>query len=53
MQDELRQTLSRLLPPPAAIVAPTVEVAPTAIPPTAINPPIEDAPPTNNNNVTG
>ena len=43
MQDELRQALARLMPPPA----PTVAVAPAA------NPPAMDAPPENNDNARG
>ena len=48
MQDELRQALSGLLPPPAATITPAVEPAPIIISPTATNPPVEDAPPANN-----
>ena len=48
IQNELRQVLSRLMPPlaPAAAILPTV-VAPIA------NPPIVDAPPVNNHNTGG
>ena len=42
MQDELRQALARLMPPPA----------PAAIAPAA-NPPVVDAPPANNDNARG
>ena len=48
MQDELKQALGGLMPPPAPIAAiPPVAMAPVA------NPPIVDAPPTNNDNVGG
>ena len=49
MQDELRQALARLMPPPAPIAAnpPATTVAPAA------NPPAVDAPPTNNDNIGG
>ena len=48
MQDELRQALAGLVPPPvpAATIPPAI-VAPVA------NPPIVDAPPANNNNAGG
>ena len=47
MQDELRQALARLMPPPAPVTAnpPAAIVAP------AVNPPAVDAPPANNDNV--
>ena len=52
MQNELRQALVGLMPPPAA--APALD---TAIPPTAValiaNPPVVDAPPANNDNDVG
>ena len=47
MQNELRQALAGLMPPPIAASAPGV-----AIPPAAVAP-IVDAPPTNNDNVGG
>ena len=47
MQDELRQALAGLMPPPTA--AP----APAAVTPVAANPPIMDAPPANNDNAGG
>ena len=55
MQEELRQALARLMPPPApAAILPTAAIAPAAtIPPVAANPPVVDAPPANNNNVEG
>ena len=45
MQDELRQALAGLMPPPAPATAnpPVAVVAPT------VNPPAVDAPPANNN----
>ena len=48
IQDELRQALARLMPPPAA--APALDAT---IPPVATNPPIVDAPPANNDNAGG
>ena len=48
MQEELRQALAGLMPPPAPAAAnPPVAVAPAA------NPPIVDAPPVNNDNAGG
>ena len=49
MQEELRQALARLVPQPAPTAAnpPATVVAPT------INPPVVDAPPTNNDNAGG
>ena len=48
MQDELRQALSRLLPPSATTIVPVVVPAPTTvIPLTVANPPDVDAPPDN------
>ena len=48
MQDELRQALARLIPPPAPAAAnPPAAVAPAA------NPPTVDAPPANNDNAGG
>ena len=41
------------MPPPTTTLARAVKAAPVIIPPTAINPPVEDAPPTNNDNVGG
>ena len=51
MQDELRQALAGLMPPPA----PTVAVNPpaAAIAPVIANPPAVDAPPANNDNAGG
>ena len=46
MQDKLRQALDGLLPPPVAAPTPV-------IPPIVANPPDEDAPPANNDNVGG
>ena len=49
MQEELRQALAGLMPPPApATIPPTAAVAPAAA-----NPPVVDAPPANNNNAGG
>ena len=50
MQEELRQALAGLMPPPAPAVAAN---APTAVAPAAANPPAGDAPPANNNNAGG
>ena len=49
MQDELRQALAGLMPPPAPVAAnpPAAAVAP------AINLPAVDAPPANNDNARG
>ena len=47
MQDELRQALTRLMPPPAAAPTPAATIAPVA------NPPIVDAPPANDDNTGG
>ena len=49
MQDELRQALTELMPPPAPVAAnpPAAIVAPT------VNPPTVDAPPANNDNAGG
>ena len=50
MQDELRQALAGLMPPPAptaAAIPPAAIVAPTA------NPPAVDAPPVNNDDAGG
>ena len=49
MQDELRQALVGLMPPPAPIAAnpPAATVA------LSVNPPVVDAPPANNDNVGG
>ena len=49
MQDELRQALAGLMPPQA----PTAANPPAAVVAPAINPPIVDAPPANNNNAGG
>ena len=49
MQEELRQALAGLMPPPApAAIPPAV-----AIPPVTANPLVVDTPPANNNNVGG
>ena len=48
MQNELRQALAELMPP----LAPSAAIPPTVIAPIA-NPPVMDAPPTNNNNIGG
>ena len=48
IQDELRQALAGLLPPPA-----TAPASAAIIPPATVNPPIEDAPPANNDNIGG
>ena len=48
MQNELRQVLAGLMPPPA----PAAAIPPTAVAPVT-NPPIVDAPPINNNNAGG
>ena len=51
MQDELRQALVGLMPPP---VAPPITAIPlAAVAPDAANPPIVDAPPANNDNAGG
>ena len=47
MQNELRQALAGLMPPPAPAAIPPTAVAPVA------NPPVVDAPPANNNNAGG
>ena len=49
MQDELRQALAGLMPPSAPVAAnpPATFIAP------AVNPPVVDAPPANNDNVGG
>ena len=54
MQDELRQALAGLMPPPAPIVANPLAttVAPAVVAPAA-NPPAVDAPPANNDNARG
>ena len=48
IQDELRQALTELLPPPTAAPAPIM-----VIPPAATNLPVEDALPANNDNIGG
>ena len=50
MQDELRQALAGLMPPPAAVHAPAVAIPPAAVAPIATNPPVMDVPPINNDN---
>ena len=53
IQDELRQALARLMPPPAPAAAiPRAAVAPAAVAPIA-NPPVVDVPPANNDNAGG
>ena len=49
MQDELKQALAGLMPPPAPVAAnpPAAAVVP------AVNPPAVDAPPANNDNIGG
>ena len=49
MQDELRQALAGLIPPPA----PAAANPPAAIAAPPANPPIVDAPPANNDNAGG
>ena len=57
MQNELKQDLAGLMPPPAIAPAPGTAIPPAAIPPAAIapvaNPPTMDASPTNNDNTGG
>ena len=55
MQEELRQALAGLMPPPAPTAAnpPSASNLPTAVVAPAINPPAVDAPPTNNDNAGG
>ena len=52
MQNELRQALTGLMPPPAAAPAPDTTIPPAIVAPIA-NPPIVDAPPANNDNAGG
>ena len=52
MQEELRQALVGLLPPPAPTAAANLP-APATAAPIAANPPVVDAPPTNNDNAGG
>ena len=52
IQNELRQALAKLMPPPAAAHAPSAVIPPAAVAPIA-NPPIVDAPPANNDNAGG
>ena len=56
MQEELRQALAGLMPPPALAAAnphaPATANPPTAVAPAA-NPPAVDAPPVNNDNAGG
>ena len=49
MQDELRQALAGLMPPPA----PAAAIPPTVVAPASANPPVMDAPPANNDNAGG
>ena len=51
MQDELKQALAGLMPPPAPAVA-AISPAAAVVAPTA-NPPAVDAPPANNDNAGG
>ena len=59
MQNELRQALAGLMPPPApaAVILPATVAPAAAIPPAVLalvaNPPVVDAPPANNNNARG
>ena len=52
MQNELRQALAGLMPPPAATHAPDTAIPPTVVAPIT-NPPIMDAPPSDNDNAGG
>ena len=52
IQDELRQTLAGLMPPPTAALASTVAILPVVVAP-VVNPPVMVAPPTNNDNARG
>ena len=52
MQEELRQALAGLMPPPAPPAVANLP-APAAVAPIAVNPPAVDAPPTNNDNAGG
>ena len=53
MQDELRQALVGLIPPLADVPASAAAILPTVVTPIDANPPVMDAPPTNNDNVGG
>ena len=52
MQDELRQALAGLMPPPTAAPMPAAAISLAVVAPTT-NPLIIDAPPANNDNVGG
>ena len=52
-QNELRQALAELMPPPVVVPALGAAIPPTAITPVAANLPVVDAPPTNNDNAGG
>ena len=52
MQDELRQALAGLMPPPAAAPAPDTAIPPAVVAP-IVNPPIVDAPLADNDNAGG
>ena len=52
MQDELRQALAGVMPPPAVAPAPAAAIPPAIVTPVA-NPPIVDTPPANNDNTGG
>ena len=52
MQNELRQALAGLMPPPAAAPTPGTVISPAVVAPVA-NPPVMGAPPVNNDNVGG
>ena len=52
MQEELRQALAGLMPPPAPAAAANLP-EPAAAALVAVNPPIVDTPPANNDNVGG
>ena len=53
MQNELRQALVRLMPPPAAAPALDATIPPAVVAPVVANPPIMDALPTNNDSAGG
>ena len=53
MQDELRQAVAGLMPPPAAAPAPTAAILHAIVAHVATNSPIVDAPPANSNNAGG
>ena len=53
MQDELRQALAGLLPPPEVVPTPIVAPVPAAAVPPIANPPAVDTPLANNDNAEG